>query len=626
MSRNTDSSTPNSADIITWCEELNQLRGNVSQFQATLNQILSKAPSISEYRNAVQTFDEETTKLASSNNLSQFKPSAGSSNTSSAVVERTRSILNSSQLKIAVRLKYLYSRGYLPLLLALANINFRSLKQDRFVGYFLNYIPPHVVKRDIPDALKKVIADDKSGQLQTQNGVALSVEDEDYPPLLPLISEKSIMTQVLTDKSYVEPQAYLELILSQLQQGTAPSGPEWTRPSNNLKLALMGQLFLETCLFEIIDQQYPTYEEADIYVLVRQHLTSPLMLLKFVIGYNLASHLNYLMSRQDTVDDKLRVFHRLFCAYIGGLRKDGYTYKDILNWLRRLYLPLVETVGYSPAKHAIADLEFLFKQANNLYAGPPSDVVHIDYEVEEKGELGIIEATVKIDGDSLGVGTHSSDVDIAKERAAALALSDNRDLVILKVVIMLQRDLKKQQDLQNLDIATAEQPQPDVQNTNIESDIIREDEDYSPIMTPNANTPSPQNGEEDDYDDYDPEAGVGELIDRKSEEVIKPIEVPKPIEREPAYGGAAPLPYGMITGVDNANVISPLQNTFESLLASHQLQPRYVTNQLKKVHRALVYVGDVEMGQGRGKSKHEAVDMALSNALKNGTAWRLLGF
>ncbi|KAG7191641.1 uncharacterized protein KQ657_002910 [Scheffersomyces spartinae] len=666
MSRNADNLSPNctqAGDIITWCDELNQLRGNVSQLQATLNQILNKAPSISEYREAVQKFDEDVAKLGlpspvsssnNNNNLSQFKTSSNSTSpaTNPAVLERTRSILNSSQLKIAVRLKYLYSRGYLPLLLALANINFRSLKQDRFVGYFLNYIPPRVVKRDIPDALRKVIiSENKLGQ--NDGGISLSPEDENYPPLIPLISDKTILDRVLIDKSYVEPQAYLELILSQLQSGTAANGPEWSRPTNNLKLALLGQLILETCLYEIIDHQYPSYDETDVENLVRYHLTSPLMVLKFVIGYNLASHLNYLMSRLDTVDDKLRVFHRLFCAYIGGLRKDGYTYKDLLVWLRRLYLPLVASTGYSPMNHAKADLEFLFKQANNIYAGPIGGVVSITYDIEERGELGVLEATVKVDGESIGVGTHSSDPEQAKERAAAYALGENRDLVILKVALMLQRGAQLQKDQSNdqnaitttndtttaaaTATATIESEQLQSEINSVESND--EDEDYSPIMSPNGSMTSLKgddnveiNGEEED-DDYDPEAGLTEPSSLNNEQDDSTKEEPRPTQpqTEARDSGISPLPYGMVTGFgapqsEGSNGISPLQNTFESLLASHQLQPRYVTNQLKKGHRASVFVGDVEMGQGRGKSKEEAIDMALSNSLRNGTAWRHLGF
>ncbi|KAF6071499.1 putative nucleic acid-binding region family protein [Candida albicans] len=122
-----------SKSLLTVCDDLTQVKGNVSQFQAMVNNIISKAPTREEYEKLLKTIR------------------LGEAPGETKQTMKTRAIDNCPANKIAVRLKELFLAGYLPLLTSLSKINFKSNIEDQFVSYFMDYNPvlPSNVVQDL---------------------------------------------------------------------------------------------------------------------------------------------------------------------------------------------------------------------------------------------------------------------------------------------------------------------------------------------------------------------------------------------------------------------------------------------------------------------------------------------
>jgi dsRNA-specific ribonuclease len=357
------------ATLLNLCDELHQVRGNISQLQATLNLVLLKAPNVDEYEELVKITNSETVTIENAE--------------LNSIYDRAKTYINSSQVKVAVRLKHLYNQGYLPLLLALAKINFKSLNNDKFVGYFLDYTP--TLGGDVPDSLRDAVSPTK-----------IKV-DSSYPPTLPPISNP-LLIQVLTDKSYRQPSDFIEL-----------SKYNDFSKSHNGKLYIKGKHLMELILTKIIDEKYANIDEDDMIYILSRYL-DPLILTKFAFGYNLIDPFRYNLSNEISVEKKLNLFKKLFLAYVGGLDSEGYSTQEISIWIKKLYLPiLTDLEPPSLYNESIKQLQFFLKSFERIEEMAISfDQIDMDPFV----------AQLSINGEIMSVGTDSTSYDVAKSKAA----------------------------------------------------------------------------------------------------------------------------------------------------------------------------------------------------------------
>ena len=104
------------------------------------------------------------------------------------------------------------------------------------MGYLLDYTSP----RDIGSNLAKVL------KQRVNSGKQANIES--FPPVLPPISNESLLNKILTDKSFRQPADFLEL----------NDANDFNR-SHNAKLGLRGKRLLEFALIEILDEKLPDF-------------------------------------------------------------------------------------------------------------------------------------------------------------------------------------------------------------------------------------------------------------------------------------------------------------------------------------------------------------------------------
>lgn len=398
---------PNS--ILDWCDDLHQVRGNISQLQATLNQILAKAPSVGQYRELFRIYGE------------------GSSETL-PIHEKLKVALNSPQLQVAVRLKSLFDKGLLPFMLGMSRINFKSPKCDRFVGYLLDYCPP---KQEVPN-----ISIDDSKQIKS----GLLGDSELYPPTLPPIDNKALARLAFTDKLLRLPADVLAL---QPENGTVHFNS-----SHNRKLALKGRYILDGALIDLLDSALPNAHEDDIEYL-HFRLSAAHILAKFAYVYNFPEALVHQVPIDTPMDGKLAVFKNLFLAYVGALSQDNYSSKQINNWLLALYKPIVSTLeaeyrktSQLKSKEAITWAEFKFMMARlNNYFLVPTRKIPFEFTIHEESphvcqlEVGTMR---------LGMGSGATAQD-AQKRAVYETFTDEPMRIQLLTYINEQIRLSREQ-------------------------------------------------------------------------------------------------------------------------------------------------------------------------------------
>lgn len=337
--------------------------------------VMAKAPSVAQYQQLMVSSESGGDQIA----------------------EKVRTSLHSPQVKVAVRLKNLYDRGYLPFWAAMAKINFKSPKADRFVGYLLDYQP----KRD------------NVAILPEQDPNRRSWDETPYPPVLPPINDKRILRRVLTDKSLRQPTDFLEL--------QTEGGVRDFSNNHNRKLALRGANILDLALVDVLDNAFPNAHEDDVAHL-QYKLTRPHVLARLAYCYNLPEAVMHLVSTELPPHEKLVMFQNVFLAYIGGLAASDYTYEEMRNWIRKLYAPFVLRVHAdgerddtlkSPADVATAEFHFLIDRVNGILL-PPTE--RINYEFVFTSEEEPYACTLHVADLQLGVGTGTLFGD-AKKRA-----------------------------------------------------------------------------------------------------------------------------------------------------------------------------------------------------------------
>ena len=313
-----------SKDLLAWCEDLNPLKGNVSQLQATLGLILARAPTVEEYNRLQAALDEPLDH--------DHKP----------IESRLRTLIALPQLKVAVRLRTLYTNGNLPFLLTLLRINFKAPKADKFVGYLLDYVPQSTCE-GLPDVVKKGVLKRKV------KGVAKYIAT--YPPTLPVIMNTSLRKRVFTHKSYRQISDFLE----------ADSAEEFAH-AHNETLVLHGRSLLDVALLRLLDKKFPKAQAEDI-ELMKRRLSSSVVLTKMAMGYNLSQHLKHNISKELSNEGKVVVLLTVFLAYLGALPSEGYSMDEICLWIEKLYDPIVAEFEseylHSARPMAYSELRFL---------------------------------------------------------------------------------------------------------------------------------------------------------------------------------------------------------------------------------------------------------------------------
>lgn len=367
-------------DPPTWCDELNQVRGTMSQLQATLSQLFAKSPSLAKYKELLQTFGSEIPLTRTWQ-------------------DKLRHSLMLPQVKVAVRMKYLYSKGYMPFFARLSKINFRLPNVDKYVAELLNFNP----------------------QTWRHENEGRDYEPSmDYPPLLPVIDDSLLLKLVLTDKSLRQPSDFLEL--------EHEDGSHDFHNNHNGKTAMVGKSILDLALVRILDEAFPKAHEDDIQYLKRR-LSKSHVLAKLAFAYGIPEMGRHLVPKDSSTEEKAKVFERYFLAYVGGMSKDGYSLSQIEQWLSDLYRPIVKEL-YEECqdtdklrdvfKVAHAEFGFLMLSVTNIFAHPTKQ---IDYEYATVAEEPFA-VELRVDGMKLGIGLGST-LEGARGKAAFNTLSSS---------------------------------------------------------------------------------------------------------------------------------------------------------------------------------------------------------
>ena len=566
--------------LFTWCDDLHQVKGNVSQIQATLSQILSKAPTVEEYR-------EMTNHLDGGSFMQDSKQ----------VVDRIKSLITSSQVKVAVRMRQLFDHGQLPLLLALSKINFKSQNADKFVGHLLDYVPPINLADSIPSALR-------NGE---EFGEAKLIDLYSYPPQLPPISDDILMIRIFTDKSYRQPSDFLEL----------QENRDYNR-SHNSKLSIRGRSILELVMFELLDDSFPAMFDDEIFVL-RHRLLSSTILAKLAMGYNLVDACKYNISQSISVEEKMEIFAKIFLSYVAGLSINGYKMDEIKQWINHLYGPIIKELkqeseneeNYPVTKSSLTELQFLFQQVTNIYQLQP-DQVKLEFE-EMESEMFAVQ--IKIKNEVLGVGTSSVSIVDAKERAARDIMGDPQKLNSIALIILknYRPATKEDNTLDSGSITPQATPQMSTQ------EILN-----IPIPGPPQPSlpPVPQSTSK-------PTRYVAPYTENPSGSVgyIRPLPY-----SAPSVGQPQPLPYNQIApyGVKpyeqrSNGIDTNSKNTLYALLGQNHLAPVYKVQRSGNNFQSTVMVNETVLGVGYDTNKKIASQRAAQSALSNKTVLRTLG-
>lgn len=577
-------------DLLTWCDDLHQVKGNMLQLQATLNQILLKSPLIPQFRDLIGQLEAP--------------------NLDRQLLEKARNLLNSPQVKVAIRLKALYDKGLLPALLALSKINFKSAKADRFVGYFLDHNPPKDAANSLPAAIKKTVPTTEK----------LSPLFRNYPPILPPLSSPGLLRVVLTDKSYRSPSDYLE---SEIEGSFSRS--------HNRRLAIKGRSMLELVLLEVLESTFPDIHEDDL-VYMKNRLVSNHILTKLAFSYNLVDSLYHEISQAASANDKITVFSTVFAAYIGGLSQDGYSVDEMRLWISKLYDPIVSKMFtfYTESgslkdvhRFAYAELNFLLLRVSNVYEIPTKKIKLEFVELDEDPY-----AVKAVLGDSLvlGLGTSSVSFEHAKYKAAYEAIGTKKKIeTIISYIFQHFKTPENQPDPAPEDDGYSPKEDTYVLGypENAEKPVVESLEQPSEFLPPRPETSKQEN-----------EVVIPEKPDMKPlEAAIKPPPTgPRqraPLPYTPLQRG--PLPYGALP--PNPNLVNQnvpqvdyaAKNNLYALLGSHHLNPIYTSLKVGNDFEITIAVNDVVLGSAHDSNKKIASQKAAMNALANKTALQQLG-
>lgn len=374
-----------SKSLLTVCDDLTQVKGNVSQFQAMVNNIISKAPTREEYEKLLKTI--------------RLGEAPGETK---QTIERLEQLITVLQTKVAVRLKELFLAGYLPLLTSLSKINFKSNIEDQFVSYFMDYNPvlPSNVVQDL-----RVLQGKKADHLTAP------IDIISYPPTLPSINSTILLLRIMTDRSYRQPLDFIEL-----------SSNDYNK-SHNGRLVLRGRAIMQLCLVEVLEESYSRLLDEDIQF-ISHKLMAPIILTKFAFGYNLVDHLKYNVSVDADYEEKLQIIGNIFLAYMGGLKTEGYDLSDLKLFVKRLYEPVIADYMNKNdvlSKVALVELDLLFKLITNLLYLPRENIRYEIIQVESDPHV----ARILVDNEELGSGVSSVSFEEAKCRAAQDILNDH---------------------------------------------------------------------------------------------------------------------------------------------------------------------------------------------------------
>lgn len=382
-----------SDDFLTWCDDLHQVKGNISQLQATLNHVLNKAPSVAQYKHLDKVYSQGAAEAADQ-----------------PLMEKLHTSLQSPQVKVAVRIKSLFDRGYLPFLKTLTKINFKSPKVDRYVGYLLDYQPS---RKDI-----KAIGPEDPPKKHDKS--AVGDDHAPYPPSLPPLENSLLLRLVLTDKSLRQPSDYLEL--------ETDDGHHDFNNNHNRKLSLHGARLLDMALLDVLDETFPKAHEDDLEYL-RYKLTNGHLLANLSYCYNFPESVMHNVSKELTSKEKLSIFKNVFLAYLGAMSKSDYSYDEIKMWVGKLYGPVISRLHEESSQqgklrnpYEIANAEFRFlvdRDSGFLSSGRKK----INYEFEFNSEESPLTCQLSVGDIKLGIGIGVSYVE-AKKKAMFATFED----------------------------------------------------------------------------------------------------------------------------------------------------------------------------------------------------------
>ncbi|EGW32310.1 uncharacterized protein SPAPADRAFT_61388, partial [Spathaspora passalidarum NRRL Y-27907] len=401
--------------LLVTCDELNQIKGGVSQLQATLNSTVSKAPT------------EDQFKLLSAlvQNPQDIKGE------SKSTIDRIQQLLATPQTRVAVRLRQLFDSGQLPLIEALLKVDFKSPNADRYLADFLEYNPR------LPQG------DSTKPSTVSSMSASSNSKEYSYPPPLPPIHNQTLLIRITTDKSYRQPSDFLESAITH----------DFNK-SHNAKLAIGGRTIMELVLYEILDEMLPNMYEDDLLV-IRSKLISPSILTKLAFGYRLVDHTKYSLSTSVDFDEKLELISKLFLSYIAGLNIEGYSIYEIKTWIRKLYEPMIQDIltDYTPnAGVALIELNLLFKSVQNVYKIPDDNIKYEIIQIESDPYV----AQVLINDEPLGVGTSTISFEEAKTRAASDILNDRER--VARIINILFENYEKSSDVESKRLSGSPSP------------------------------------------------------------------------------------------------------------------------------------------------------------------------
>lgn len=568
--------------LLSLVDDLHQVKGNISQIQATLNQILTKAPTKEKYNELIESF--------SSSSISGDKQ----------LIERLSSLVSSSQLKVAVNLKYLYDNDKLPVLLALSQLNFKTLTND-------------------DPSLEKL--------LDEINTTSQKYVTSDYPPQLPIIEDQSLLIRIFTDKSFRQPSDFLDSV----NQGTC-----FNSSAHNEKLFLKGKSLLQLIILELIDEMYPNLYEDELDILVGRVLSLEI-LAKLALGYNLVDSYKYNLSVGISFQEKINLFGKLFVSYIGGLGTVKLV-DYVKSYVEAVFHPIISSVKdeQSVVKFSKVQLDFLISKI---------DGVTLRYVLLEEDPYVV---QVLINDEVVSSGTGSTE-DAARERAAFEVVQNVEGLQkVMGFVVEDYEDegglLKEQQQKQ----------QQHQQHQHQQHQHHQHHQHHQQTQQPQHN----QNHEPP----YQPKSVpkipplfLKQLPPPPSYGYPQPYtSISKPVSSLPKVPNtAAPLPYTPISynstpGMPGLPLATPAvsvdpfgvpiigqsykvgmennaKNTLYALLGQHRLTPVYKNAKAGNEFQVSVVVNDQTIGVGYDTNKRFASQKAAMSALGNESGLKGLG-
>lgn len=376
--------------LLQLCDDLHQTKSGVSQLQATIALILGRTPSPETY--------SELLRICSSD--FNIDPEL------SALVDRTKGYLYSTQIKVGVRLKYLFENHRLPFFELIQKINFKLGRPDKYVTELMDYVPPEPTRE----------GDEKHVPLT-----------EAYPPALPLVAQDYLIIRATTDKLFRLVLDFIELL----------EHHDFAR-AHNAKMAVRGRLVLQVCLEQILDDAYPEMDAEEL-VWCREQAMNPALLARFALGYNLIDSFKYQGSVDLPADTKIHMMANVFLAYIEAMVEDGYSVGEVGRWVKKLFAPVVADLDSDPVHAQVAanELKVLTDQLSH-------HLVKLNYHEFEDTELGVHVCEISlVDGENsepLIVGTDAEDLALAKAKAAK-AVMENPQAVSKVVGTMLKHYL-----------------------------------------------------------------------------------------------------------------------------------------------------------------------------------------